>query len=302
MPPVTSDWLNHRLLIITGKGGVGKTTMSLVVARHAADHGKRVLILQLASTPWVNLLFGKETFDYLPTPILKNIDLALIDPRNAFREYVADYMHVGKLAELALNRRIVTHFLDAIPGLNEILVLGKIYTLAKESLNNRGGPGSRYDLIIVDAPATGHGLSLLQVPLVLRDAVKAGPLKTQADRIVQFLSQAEHCRLLLVTLLEDLPVQETIDLANGMKTSLYMTLGPVIANAVLEPLPSLKTPLPKTAAFEAARFYRHRVEGQMHHRDALTRRFGSFLEMPFQPTPSLDLSSIDTLSHALQNN
>lgn len=291
--PTLPSFLDHRLLFFTGKGGVGKTTVSLACAMRAAAEGKKVLLAFVAPTPWVADLFNLKSFSHIPTSVSPNLDMMEIDPKQALQEYFTQEIHIKKIAELVTNNRLVSHFLDAVPGLKEILILGKIYDLAKRRVK---GLSNSYDLIIVDAPATGHGISMIQVPVVVKNAIPAGPLHTQTSRMLSLFSDPELCRLCIVTLAEDMPVQESVELAHTLQTQYYLNLGPVFLNGLLKPLPKTSAPYPANASFDAARFYEKRTAIQRHYRTVLEDHFETLVPLPFVTSPRIGRREMTELS------
>lgn len=214
-----------KLLIVSGKGGVGKTTLSAALALSLAKQKKKVLLAEIQSQDQVAHLFGRSPFGPEETPLLPNLQAINISPKKAFEEYVLSQIKYRSLYTAVFENRFVRYFLDATPGLSELMSLGKIYSLV-----------SRYDCVVVDAPATGHGVSLLQVPGIVASAVRVGPLKENAEKIAGLLQDPEQTLLCLVTLPEEMPIKETIEMASLSREKLKIPLGPVFINGVVDPL------------------------------------------------------------------
>lgn len=299
LPPSSTGKLGGlKLVFFSGKGGVGKTTVSLAYAFARAKQEKKVLFCLLSPTAAINRLFQVSSFSYIPRSVHPNVDIIEIDPRHSLEEYLSLQLHMKKLIKVMTHNSLVTHFLDAVPGLNEILVLGKIHALLKEAIED---PARGYDLIVVDSPATGHGLSLLQVPMVVKTAVKAGPLKTQAAAMIDLFSDPDRSALCLVTLAEDMPVQESVDFSEKIKAGFYLALGPVFLNAMLPPLPKLYAPFPEHLSFHAGRFYQSRLVLQDHYRKQVESKFETVIELPFLMHREMGISEIEQLAHEMES-
>lgn len=226
-----------KLLIVTGKGGVGKSTVTAALAHALARQKKKIAAIELTEQRLASFFKNKNT-SYEGTPLDKNITGFCIDPSNAFREYATLKLKSQTLYKILLDNRLVANFIHATPGLNEILMLGKIAWLL-ESQN--------FDHLILDAPATGHTLALLDAPRVALKALQLGPLKTQVGSIVKLLHDPHITQSLIVTLPEELPIEEGIELYEHLRTPLEISiLGSVVNGTTLalekEILTALKTP------------------------------------------------------------
>ena len=224
------DLFNHKLLIVSGKGGVGKTSVASALGLIASRRGKKTLIAEVNAAERVSALFGTPEIGYEETRLAENLYAINIDPRSAFEEYVVDQIHSKKLFHLIFENRFVRSFLDATPGLNELLEIGKIWALAERDKDKSGNP--KYDLVIVDAPATGHGLAFLNVAQVVTEAVRVGPLKTKAEAIMKLVQDPKKSLLLIVTLAEEMPINEALEMIQSAQTLVKVKTGPVIANAL----------------------------------------------------------------------
>lgn len=228
------ELLKKRLVFVSGKGGVGKSTLTTTLGLLAAKQKKRVLLIEMNSSGRIPPLFSKKSAVHKNIELRSRLTTINIDPKKCFEEYVLQRIRFKALYKTFFNNNLVTNFLHAVPGLHDILLLGKIYEL--EQLDNE------YDFIVVDAPATGHGLSALEVPKVLQEAVKIGPLKNHADDILSLLANHEKTAFCLITLAEEMPVTESFEYMQALKERTELQFGPLFINAVVPPLEPIKKP------------------------------------------------------------
>ncbi len=301
------------VLVVAGKGGVGKTTMSAALATMAADVGKSVLIVELEGKSGITAAFGRgEDLGYeevVLTPAGQargEIRARRLTPDDALIEYLEDH-GLRRVSKRLARSGVIDVVATAIPGIRDVLVLGKVKQL------ERGGVA---DLIVVDAPATGHAITFLTSASGLLSAARGGPLRAQAQEVVDLLSDPTRCRVVLVTLPEELPVSETIESAYTLEDKAGVQLGPVIVNACDPDPMGLDRPAAEVAAaagatvdpahlaaLDAARRFRlarHAVSAEQ--LDRLRRE----LPLPHLLVPALDAESIGpderrTLAGALAN-
>jgi len=218
-----------RVLIVAGKGGVGKTTMAAALARMASRTGRSVLIVELEGKSGITGAFGLghdlgyeeiELQEARP-PDQGTVRARRITPDDALVEYLEDH-GLRRVSKRLVSSGVVDVVSTAIPGIRDVLVLGKIKQLEREEVA---------DLIVVDAPATGHAITFLTSASGLVNAARGGPLRTQASDVVELLADPSRCRVMLVTLPEDMPVSETIESAFTLEDKAGVQLGPVIVNA-----------------------------------------------------------------------
>jgi anion-transporting ArsA/GET3 family ATPase len=210
------------VLVMAGKGGVGKTTMSAAVARMAADVGLSVLIVELEGKSGITGAFGREgDLGYEEEVLGGSVRARRLTPDDALIEYLEDH-GLKRVSKRLAHSGVLDVVSTAIPGIRDVLVLGKVKQLERERVA---------DLIVVDAPATGHAITFLTSARGMVDAARGGPLRTQAQDVVEMLSDPARCRVMLVTLPEELPVSETIESAYTLEDKAGVQLGPVIVNA-----------------------------------------------------------------------
>jgi hypothetical protein len=221
--------LQRRFLVLSGKGGVGRTTVAAALARAAADAGKRVLIAQASSAERLGRLFGR--FGPVGTEVVTlspGIDAVNMTPQSALHQYGLMVLRSELVYRALFENRAVRGFLGAIPGLDAYAMLGKAWWHTTEV--HAGRP--RYDLVILDGPASGHANLMLRIPGAILKAMPKGPLAGDARAMSALLADPQRAALVIVTLPEDLPARETAELAAAARNGLGIPLGPIIVNAV----------------------------------------------------------------------
>jgi len=208
----------EKLLIISGKGGVGKTVLSSALAAVCASSGPTILLSLNGSRP-AHPVF-EVPVAYEPREILPDLWIADVDSLSAVREYVKRKVPFSGLYDSFLTSRMFRDFAEAAPGFQELMCLGKIYDLVCES---------RFARVIVDAPATGHLMTLLDVPSATAKVVQVGPLNHNARKIQDMLLDPERTRVLLATLPEEMAIQEAREL-HEFCVERRINTGPVLVN------------------------------------------------------------------------
>ncbi len=216
-----------RVVIVAGKGGVGKTTVTAAFAVAAAQSGRNVLIVEVEGRSGLTAAFGLPTLTYDEIELIPGVRARTLTPDAALTEYLRDH-GMRRISKRLASSGALDVVATAVPGMKEILVLGKI----KQLEMSRAA-----DLIIVDAPAAGHAVSFLMSPAGLLDAVRIGPVRKQAQDVVELLQHRKRCQVMLVTLPEETPVNELVDTAFALEDRVGLQLGPVVVNACMEPPP-----------------------------------------------------------------
>ncbi|MFZ5895782.1 MAG: ArsA family ATPase [Myxococcota bacterium] len=223
----------RRFLFVTGKGGVGKTTVSAAIARGLAERGKRVLLTTSGAKEGLSTLLGGPRLSTSIEPLAPNLWGVLLTPEVALREYGTLVLHSHTVVNALFDNKYVSGLFNGAPGLKEWALLGKAWYHAIETLPN----GShRFDVVVFDAPATGHSLDMLRVPKVILSAAPPGRLRTDAERAITFLRDPNSSGVVLATLPEEMPTNETLELADAVRNELALPIVEVIANACLDQL------------------------------------------------------------------
>lgn len=231
---VLDDLLRRRLVVLSGKGGVGKSVVGTALALAARDRGKRVLLVEIDAPEPASRFLGAP-----PAPpgiaaveVLPGLFMANLEPRSVMDEYVREMARVDLIARKILANPVYHRFFAAAPGLPELMVLGKIMMLEEEKSGWPRRP--RFDLVVVDAPATGHGLSFLKVPLAASRAVPVGPIGHNARRILTLLRDPARTALVVVAIPEEMAVVEAVEFAASAKKEIGMEARAMVLNACHE--------------------------------------------------------------------
>jgi anion-transporting ArsA/GET3 family ATPase len=222
-----------RLRFVTGKGGAGKTVAATAIAIAEARAGRTVLLAELNGRDRVASLLEASPVGAELREVLERVHVVDMNPRAAMREYVVLTLRFEAVYKAVFENRMVRRFLRLIPSLGELVMLGKIWFHEQE----RTGSRPRYDVIVVDAPATGHALTLLRAPSVVLRMVPPGPLRDNTALIQGLLTDHAKTVLHVVTTPEEMPVNEAVELEQAAADFLSMRLGSTVINQRLMPMP-----------------------------------------------------------------
>ena len=214
---------------MTGKGGVGKTTVAAALGLLAARAGKRTVICEVAEQERLSDLFEVEASGHDERELAPNLHSVSVDPERAKEEWLRYQLKSGTLAGVLGGSSIFRYLSAAAPGLSELVTIGKVWDLAQ--LERRTG-GSVFDLAIVDAPATGHGVAMLRAPSTYASVARVGPIRRQALQIDAFLRDSERTAVMVVALPEEMPVNETLDLERRLAEEMEMKIDRAVVNAL----------------------------------------------------------------------
>ena len=206
--------MQPRTVFVTGKGGVGKSTVSAALAQAWRDAGARTLLVEIEGQASAAALISSKQIGYQPVPLAEHLAAMRITLNDALREYARMRLKVKLVADRLVGNPIIDQFAQAAPGFRELLVLGKLWALARET-DDRGRP--RWDAIVVDSPATGHGLGLLGMAGVIARMFPVGPISGEAKAVDAFVKDPERVGVVLVALPEELPVTETLELRDQLE-------------------------------------------------------------------------------------
>jgi anion-transporting ArsA/GET3 family ATPase len=244
-----STLADKRFVVVTGKGGVGKTTVCAAEAIALAERGKRVLVAMCNAKERLSTLLGSPPIGPDVVLATRGVWAVNILPEKAIEEYGSLVLRSRALSRRLFDNKYVRAFLRAVPGMHEWSMLGKAWWHTTETLPD----GTfKYDVVILDAPATGHGLDMLRVPKVILEVVPPGLLRRDAERAWTLMRDPANCAIVVVTVPEEMPTTETIELARGL-VEMGLQVNRVVVNGVLPPLFSReeRAALEAIAPFEA---------------------------------------------------
>ncbi|HYI62145.1 MAG TPA: ArsA-related P-loop ATPase [Acidimicrobiales bacterium] len=305
-----------RVVIVAGKGGVGKTTVTAALARAASRSGLTPLIVELEGKSGMASMFGREPLDYTEVELAGAggghgaIRARTLTPDDALLEYLQD-TGLKRLSKRLVSSGVIDMVATAIPGIRDIIVLGKVKQI--ERAMAAGADGSP-DLVLIDAPAAGHAITFLRSARGLLDAVRVGPIRSQATDVQEMLTEPASAQVVLVTLPEETPVNELVETAFSLEDEVGVSLGPVVVNGLYPDVAGLDAD-PEEAAGAAgaslrggeageleaaAAFRRHRIALQEEQVERLAESLPlPQLRLPFLFTSELDPTGLERLADAV---
>jgi anion-transporting ArsA/GET3 family ATPase len=269
-----------RILFVSGKGGVGKSLVAAGLARELAAQGKRVLLAEIGETSYYKDFWSMPPIGHDPVrhPSEK-FDVALWSGETSLREYVLFYLKMERLYNLFFENKVMRSLVNVAPGLSEIAILGKITSGIRKV-----GPPMNYDVIVVDSYATGHALALLEAPKGMMEAIKFGPMGHHSREMDEVIKNEKLVGYIVVTLLEELPVTESIEFRDALNKALGVS--PLfVANKVLHaPLSVADLKIVGQSANPGLSEFARHIEGveqrQTKYEALLTESGASIVEVP----------------------
>ena len=219
--------LDRKLVFVTGKGGVGKSTIAAALALLAAEQGKRTLVCEFDAKGNLADFFETGPTAFTPKEIAPRLYAMSMDTEESLKEYLNLQLRLPRMARIGPLARIFEFVATAAPGVKEILTVGKVTWEARER---------NYDLVVVDASATGHIVGQLQAPQAINELVSVGVIRTQTGWLIDYLSDAATTGIVIVATPEEMPVNETIELSARIESETNVNLAAIVVNRVLPEL------------------------------------------------------------------
>lgn len=301
-----------RVVIVAGKGGVGKTTVAATLAKAAARTGLTTLIVEVEGKSGLPALFGQSTISYDESTLspgggpngAADVRARALTPDDALLDYLADH-GLNRVSRRLVGSGALDLVATAAPGIRDILILGKVKQIEA---------AGAHDLIVLDAPAAGHAISFLRSAAGLLDAVSVGPIHTQAAEVLALLTDPARCQVMLVTLPEETPINELVQTAYSLEEDVGISLAPVVVNGLYPEIPGLDADPTKAAAAagvtiddtlthslaDAARFRGLRTQLQAAQVSRLAQQLPlPQIHLPYQFTSDFGPAQLDMLASAL---
>jgi anion-transporting ArsA/GET3 family ATPase len=299
--------LDKRLIFVTGKGGVGKSTVAAALGVLGARCGLRTMVAELSSQQRVQRLFNRYGPQFEEIQLAPGLFTISIDPEHAMDEYLQ--VKAGAIGHALASSRLFQTFAMATPGMRELLSIGKVWELAQ--LHRRTEGAAPYDLVIVDAPATGHSVGVLRTPRTFADIARVGPIAHQGRTIAETIGDQRFTGVVAVATPEEMPVNETLTLCEALERE-ALAVDLIVLNALYpvrfdsaetdqlaEALDRTRSPLPRSA-LRAALVEHARAQTQREQEARLRAGVnGRMVELPYVFADQLGPSELDTLADAL---
>jgi len=230
LAPLTS----RELIVVTGKGGVGKSAVSAALGRLLASTGRQTLILEIDPRENVHQMLAAPPSGGEVVRVAVNLYLQHLQPRTVLDQLVRERVRIDFLTKRVLESPVYHHFTEGAPGLRELAVLGHSLLLVQGRVP--GAPA--IDVVIVDAPATGHGVALLRAPRLVSEVIRQGPVANLTEEVAELVASPQRCGVVVVTLAEEMPVTEALELRADLETAVQRQPDLLVANGLYPPVPA----------------------------------------------------------------
>jgi anion-transporting ArsA/GET3 family ATPase len=224
------DLLDKRFVIVTGKGGVGKSTVAVALGMAAAEAGRQTIVCEVSAQEGLSRTFHRGEVGFNEVQMADNLWAISIDPDESMREYVLLQLKVRAARDLLFRSKIFNYLAAATPGLKELVTIGKLWELSQP--NRKVKNARAYDLVIVDAPATGHGVGFLQTPRTFANVARVGPIAAQAETLDAFITDQKRTGVAIVSLPEEMPVNETAMLEHDLTQKVGASVDRIFLNGL----------------------------------------------------------------------
>ena len=301
--------LDRRLIYVTGKGGVGRSTVAAALGLACAERGRRTILCEVAEQDRLSRIFRRAGVGDEEAELTDDLWAISIDPWAALRDWLASQLGSRALSRVLFDNNAFRYFAAAAPGAREMATIVKVWELTQPQRWRKGAPA--YDTVIVDAPASGHGLGLLRTPQTFANLARVGPIRKQADRVGELLRDPRATAYVAVALPEEMPVNETLELERALPDAVGLGLDAVVVNAVhgrrfakadLEAVAAASPDgaAPVRHALAAARTEGRRARGQQSQLARLRRGADApVVTLPFLFEPELGREDLDLLADEL---
>lgn len=258
--------MKQEIHFVTGKGGVGKSVIAAALALNKSREGYRVLLVELGDQSFFKDFFDLQNVDYQPSQLQPNLSVALWAGETCLQEYARHLIKVDRLAKLFFENAVMRAFINVAPALPELAILGKV-----TSGPRKHGPLLPFDCIVVDAFATGHFTALLEAPKGMAQAVQFGPMGEQSRSIDACIRNEDLCQYHIVTLPEELPVTEAMELRQTLKTEFSISANLIMNKLIQTSIPSASLKEVQTEDSDLGKFAAY-IEHQLVHQQEMLQK------------------------------